>query len=257
MKQAIVPFKCSDKIIDESWTPQRKKNIANFPSPFRMLLIGGPHMGKSTLAKNLVVHQNPPFDEVYICHEDAGYTTEYADLDPTDILPDIPSLEDWSKIIEKDPNKKRLCIIDDLEFTSAHKERIKNLAVLFRYGSTHKGISVIFCHQSFFDLPPLAKKMGNIFVIWRPRPNNELALIENRVGVEKDALKKVFMKHATQPRDSITIDHTIGSPAEFRINVWQPIKPEQLASVKPRKGIRRRKQSEEKDEDESLEEVMF
>ena len=63
----IVVFSSADKTLKESWSDKnRAKNLANFPSPFRMLCLGPPGVGKSTLAKNVVVSQDPPFDD--LCH---------------------------------------------------------------------------------------------------------------------------------------------------------------------------------------------
>ena len=159
--------------------------------------------------------------------EDGSGTTEYNDADPTAMLGDVPPLEYWNEVCATDdpsgPPVKRLVILDDLELTGANRERLRNLAILFRYVSTHKGMSVILCHQSFFDLPGVIKKCSNLFILWRPRANSEYALLDNRCGVPKGTLRMLFDEVAPGERDSIMIDHTANSPAPLRLNIWQPI----------------------------------
>ena len=234
----IVVFSSADKTLKESWSDKnRAKNLANFPSPFRMLCLGPPNMGKSTVAKNIVIAQDPPFDEVYVVHQDAGITRDYIDLEPTEMFSEVPSLEFWNTLPEyheqtdeeeelgSDPRPiKRLVIIDDLEYTSAHKQRLANLAILFRYASSHKGLSIILCHQSFFDVPALVKKMSDVFIVWRSRARNELSLIENRVGLPAGGLSEMFNALAKDPRDSIAIDCIRSSPAPLRLNLYTPIR---------------------------------
>jgi hypothetical protein len=216
----IHKIKNNDKTGHEYWTKTRKKNIANFPSPARILLLGPCGVGKSTIIKNLIMQKSPMFEEVTVIHEDAEYTKEYEDLDVTDMLPDVPPLEYWER--EGKPIR-RAVIIDDLELTSAHKERKKNLAIMFRYASTHKGLTIYYAHQSFFDVMPLIKKMANVFILWKPRAYSELSLIEDRVGMCKGSLKGIFKTVATGLRDSITIDLTENTPAKFRLNLFKKI----------------------------------
>ncbi len=52
---------------------------------------------------------------------------------------------------------------------------------------------------------------------------NEIGLIENRTGLQKGELAKLFDKYATKHRDSICIDLSKDSPAKLRLNVFQPI----------------------------------
>jgi energy-coupling factor transporter ATP-binding protein EcfA2 len=218
----IVAIKNKDKIGAEFWTPSRAKDIGNFPSPSRILLLGPCGVGKSTLIKNLILHQRPKFEEVYLVHEDSEFTKEYDDLDVSEKLNDVPSIDFW-ELPEGSPYIKRCVIVDDLELTSANKQRMKNLAILFRYCSTHKGLTIYFAHQSFFDVSSLVKKMANIYVLWRPRAYSELALIENRVGYPKGTLKELFNTVATGHRDSICVDMTENSPCKLRLNIWKQI----------------------------------
>src|SRR5688572_28586049 len=73
----IVPIRRADKKGVEKWTPERARDLGNFPSPARILLLGPCGVGKSTLIKNLIIHARPRFKEVYLIHEDAEATKEY------------------------------------------------------------------------------------------------------------------------------------------------------------------------------------
>jgi len=230
LPHSIVPFTNADKSEEERWTKKRARDIANFPNPSRILLVGPPGLGKSTLIKNILIRQAPPFDEAYVVHEDAEGTQEYEDLEPTEMMGDIPDLEWFNELPTHDEDGntiKRCMILDDLEFTSAHKERLKNLATLLRYASTHKGFTVYLAHQDMFSLPTIARKMCNVFCVRRPRARQEVTLIENRCGLAKGDLKALFDTCCREPRDCLVIDHTLRSPAPLRKNVWEVI-PETL-----------------------------
>jgi ABC-type cobalamin/Fe3+-siderophores transport system ATPase subunit len=229
--QLVVPYDSSDKKLKEKWTKERAKDLANIPSPFRMLLLGPPGGGKSCVIKNLVIHQRPRFKEVYVIHEDhsadpeAPGTTEYDDLDPTLMMSEVPDLRFWNAVCAEDdedgPPVKRLVILDDLEMKGA--DRLKNLQTLFRYVSSHKGFSLMLAFQNFYGLEPVIKKCANVYVIWRPRDRDEIGRIEKSVGLEKGILKEIFNTVAHDEHDSIMIDRTSRSPAPLRLNVFEVI----------------------------------
>ena len=75
----IVSIRCADKRCQEKWDEKRARDLANFPSPARILLIGSCGVGKSTVIKNLILHARPRFEQVYLIHEDAHATKEYDD----------------------------------------------------------------------------------------------------------------------------------------------------------------------------------
>ena len=122
-------------------------------------------------------------------HEDAGVTREYKDLECTEELDDVPDLDFWDR---SGPHIKRAVIIDDLEITSATKQRLRNLCTLMRYASTHKSITVYFGHQSFWAVPTLVRRMCSVYILWKPRARTEASLIEDRTGMPKGSLKELF-----------------------------------------------------------------
>lgn len=134
LDNAIIPVRNKDKRGHEKWT-DNPNDIANFPSPSRILLIGNPGVGKSTMVKNLIMHQRPFFQEVYLIHEDAEFSKEYDDMELTEKMSELPSLDFWE---QEGSYVKRAVIIDDLETARMSKEQEKRLNVLFRYCSTHK-----------------------------------------------------------------------------------------------------------------------
>ena len=234
LRGKVIPFGCSDKKIADVWTPDR--DLAAFPQAFRIMCLGPPNCGKSTLAKTILSNADPPFDELYIIHEDyqpdGGGTTEWDDCDPTEVMGEPPSLAWWDNICSSDdpdePPVRRLVVIDDLESTGISKERQRNLATLFRYCSSHHGISLILCFQNMFGLPPLLRKMANIIIAWRPVAKNEMGLIANRVGLDSkdldllfDAANELYPK--TRNRNSLCFDFTDNTPAPIRVNLSTPV----------------------------------
>jgi hypothetical protein len=156
------------------------------------------------------------FREVYIVHGDGDCTTEFDDIEPTSMMNEFPPIEFF------DGEVKTLLIIDDVEFSSLSKEQMARLNKIFRYGSSHKNITVYVSHQSFFDLPLLVRKLCNVYVLWKPRSVMELKTIANRVGYTSTQLEYIFENECDEYRDSLCIDLHINAPAILRKNLWEP-----------------------------------
>lgn len=226
LPRKILALKNIDKMDHESWDEKHRKNICNFPSPFRCALIGDAGKGKTTLVKNILLNARPLYDRVFLIHPDIDVTKEYADIEPTECMQHIPPISYFSDVIDPDEHKKNICIIDDVEFSGKNKEELHNLGLLVRYLSTHRNMSVIFSHQSWFDVPPIVKKMSNVFIIYRPRSLDELSRIENRCGVDKGLFRYIFDNIATGYRDNICYDLTENSPAKLRKNLFDVLEVE-------------------------------
>ena len=220
LPKKIIALKNVDKTDHESWDALHRKNIANFPCPFRACNIGPSGVGKTNLDKIILLHARPLYDKVYLVHPDIEVSKEWDDIEPTDYLQKIPPIEYFDELMDPKCKLKSVIVIDDVEFTAKNKDELHNLGLLMRYLSTHRNMSIIFSHQSWFDIPAIVKKMSNVYIIYKPKSRTELSMIENRCGVEKGLLKHLFDTVASGYRDNICIDLTENTPAPLRLNLF-------------------------------------
>lgn len=204
-----------DKAFHESWTAGRSP--LNIPHPSRYCICSVPNRGKTNVVKNLILHQNPPFQEVFVIHCDPDYTREYDDIDNCHLIGEIPPPDSWEGV------KKTLVVIDDLDLKGLNKAHKKNLDRLFGYVSTHKNISVICCQQDPYSIPPIVRRCSNVFVLWKGVDLDSFNSLAKKVGMKKDEFKSIFNKFKDL-RDSLWIDTTNNSPYPLRCNGFIPIK---------------------------------
>ena len=209
LPKGIIAFKNADKAFHENWTPGR--DPLNIPHPFRGVLLGPPNVGKSTIAKNLLLHQDPPFKELFCIHCDAEYTKEWEDVDAK-MLSKIPTPEEFEGKV------KTLVIIDDLEVKLLSKDQKRALDRLFGFVSTHKNISVILTSQDPFNVPALVRRCSNLWVLWKPTDLDSLKTVARRVSMPSHDMIEIFKNVMPEIYDSLWIDLTKKSPYPLRKN---------------------------------------
>ena len=211
LPKRIIPFVTADKKNHEKWSKNR--NLANFPAPSKILLIGSPNCGKTVVAQNIILRSRPMYDNVYVCMEH-GSSLEWDEINPTEFLTEIPPPNFF------DPDKKNLIVLEDWETD----KRDSNLSKLFRVTSSHCKTSIMLLYQSFFRTIPLARRLCDVYVVWKLPDRNELEMIARRVGYNTKQFLELFDTFCKTKYDNITFDLTSNSPAPLRFNVFQPIR---------------------------------
>lgn len=215
LPKRIIVIPNQDKTWHESWYKGRDE--LNFPAPWRAIMCGPPNSGKSLIVKNLIARADPPFEDIFLIHCDGGGTREYDDVD-VQMLDDIPAPEEWEGEV------KTLVVLDDLDYKSMNKVQIKNLSRLMGYVSTHKKVCVCICQQDSFQIPSIARRCANIFVMWKSHDIDSLANAARKTGLKSTSLKNIFSGLCHDPHDSLWIDLTSKTPMPMRLNGYTELK---------------------------------
>lgn len=216
LPKCIIPLPNADKAFHEKWDD--KRDMLNPIHPVRILCLGPPNVGKSTIVKNILIRAKPEFEEVVVVHIDSEYTKEYDDLgDNVEILNEIPAPEDWEGKV------KTLVVLDDLEFKGMSKQQKRNLDRLFGFVSTHKNISVILCSQDAFNVPPIVRRCSNMYILWKSPDLDSMSNLARKANMKPDELKNIFDNLMPNFRDSLWIDMTDKTPYPLRKNGYEII----------------------------------
>jgi hypothetical protein len=208
-----------DKHFHEEWHSRR--NIVNFPHPFRAVCLGPPNVGKTLAIKTMILHQYPHFKKIFVIHCDSAYTKEYDDVE-VEYLDVIPQPEEWEGDV------KTLVVLDDLEVKMLPKKEKRALDRLFGFVSTHKNVSVILASQDTFNVPPIVRRCANVWIMWRSPDLDALAMCARKAGFKSDDLKILFDELMELETDSLCIDRTSKSPYPLRKNLFEPIEREEV-----------------------------
>lgn len=211
----ILPIECSDKKFQESWYEGR--DPLDIPWSFRMVLAGPPSSGKSTVLKNHIIRADPPYKKVLICHYDAEGSNEYEDVGG-EMISELPDPKTINPAKEK-----MLLIMEDLNLSTCSKTEKEKIDRLFGYSSSHRGVSIALTCQNPLDCPVGARRMANVYTIWKQMDLNGLMLMASRTGYKKEDFV-AFFKFCKKQHDSITIDCTNMTPYPLRFNGYQMIK---------------------------------
>lgn len=215
LPKEIIMFESCDKQSHEHWTPGR--DLANFPKPFKMIITGPPNRGKTLIAHNIIIRCKPQFDEIFLVHIDSTSEEWGRLVEEENHLDCVPPLE----FFNNDRDTKSLIILEDFQ---ASKNDV-NLNHLFRYTSTHCNVSVMLIFQAYFFIPPIYRRLTNIYIIYPMVDLNASAALGRRVGLDKEQMEKLFAL-CTSVYDFIVLDLTKGTPCKIRFNLFHPVKKE-------------------------------
>jgi len=207
----VIPITNKDKLFHESVDMQ---DYANMAHPSRIIFCGQPNSGKSLCILNLLLHKQPPFQKIYLIHNDPN-TKEYSSID-CEILDELPEIDDV------DTDKRNLIIIDDIEYKTLSREQKALLDRYFGCYSTHCNISIFLTAQDAISIPPTIRRMASHVFLWRSGDLNHLSILSSRFGLTKKDLSYIFTNILTDPHDSLLIDGTRPT-CRYRKNIFTPL----------------------------------
>lgn len=220
-------IKSKDKALHEKWFDDR--NWGNFPCPSRLIFVGRPNSGKTTLINNIILKANPPYKKIFLSHptllkcDDDDDTNDiieeyrYLDYIP---LPELPHPKYFDNGC-----KKQLYIIDDCDLKNLSKEQAKFLGKIVSFSSTHFNLSIIISSQNpFSQLPPSLIRFSNVFCFFRYNDLSFIKTMFNRIGIGKKNVERLLNDLSTYlEHDFLCVDYTLDSPCRFRKNLYQVI----------------------------------
>ena len=194
------------------------ENIANLRRGFKMLISGSPHVGKTNMVRQFIIHKNPAFDRILVVHVDPS-TIEYDDIDGVEMVPnvaDLPAPEDIN------PEQRLFIILEDLDVTALKRHDRDKINMYLRYVCSHRGVSLcMICHNPF-AIPVDWRKKIDVYILYR-FDSDTLTMLARRMGIQKDDFRYLFKNCIKTKYDSLMIDLT-GSDNLVRKNIFEVVK---------------------------------
>lgn len=209
----IIPIPSSDK---KGWREKwyEGRNLLNIPHSFRLIAIGPPDSGKSTLIKNVVLRAKKEFERIQIYQFGTG--AEYDDIEAEPV-------DEIDPLAYEGNTEKTLLILEDCNFKNCDKQMKYNLNRLFGYSSSHCNLSIALTAQNPYDISPDIRRSANTICLWRNHDMNSLNTLASRTGIKKNQMEYVMCNMLKNPHDFLMIDLQFNSPAKYRINGFNPI----------------------------------
>lgn len=226
LPQKILVFPNADKDgFTEHWGDRHKSitKLANFPASFRMTIIGKPHAGKSNLIKNVMLHQKPEFEKVYIWSS-SKLSREYEVIEDAILFDHCPSEDELLDELDPETLKppKSVLICDDIQFESLKKDDMEAFTHLMKHISSHYNVSVIATAHDLIQLPKVCRRLSDIVILFKIQPET-IKIVGQKIGMPNDVIYRMFQDNVKDFHDSLCIDMTFNSPAKFRLNIFEPI----------------------------------
>ena len=112
-------------------------------------------------------------------------------------------------------------ILEDIDLSSLKKTDLGNLNRLYGYASSHKNLSIALTCQNAFDCPPCARRVSNIFVLFKSADLNALAMLASRTGLKSRDLLDIFKKYILDNHNNLIVYLTVNSPARLRVDGYK------------------------------------
>lgn len=178
----LLIFENLDKVGTTS--PFNPNDLADFPSPFTLVLCAPTSSGKTSLIKNIILHQRPAFERIVIYHFDPD-TLEYGDID-AEIISRPPEKSDFEKGV------KTLLIIEDINMSLLSKIQRAEIDRVFGYISSHLGVSVILTSQTLTNVPLSIRRMASALIVWKGSDRRCVWVLSQMLGISKRDLEFYF-----------------------------------------------------------------
>lgn len=218
-KDALIDFyKIIPKKMKTSYhNPNFKKHLMNIP--FRAVICGNSGSGKSTLVLEIIHRFSDTFGNITLCTKNADeplYKFLRSKI-PENQLQIFEGYENIPPLDMLNPDYQHLVIFDDLVL---EKDQSTIEQYYIRSRKIAKGVSCIYCSQSYFRIPKTIRLQCNYILLKKLSSIRDLNLVMSdfSLGALKEQLVDIY-KHCIQdPRDFLMID--IDSPPErrFRLN---------------------------------------
>lgn len=222
-KNELIIFHCDDKKDNEKWTQSR--SYINKPRPYRLVLVGPPGSGKSSICKNLIVQATPEYSKVFVIANGSSY--EWSDY--CDVLLTVDELsKETLNIFTEDVVGQRILIIDDVELQHVNKTKKEFFNMMFKHVSSHYNLTVIVSIQEYKMLPIELRANINVFCISLNIKDTEgISVLGKKIGLSYNQFKNLFinLKNSIENKQYsyLVIDNTNKSPIQLSINFFNKI----------------------------------
>lgn len=203
----------------ERWYPGR--DLLNFPCGSRIVLVGPPNSGKSNAIRNILLRADPPYERVMVYQYDPD-STEWDDIEPEylDEMPDPLQI--------KNDGVKKFLILEDLELSQLKGPNLAKMNRLFGYCASHNQLTIAICAQNAIDIPTCARRVANVFVLWRSPDIIAMTQLASRTGLRQNDLWNIFDKFdgtkGIKDHSSLWVDITWNTLAKLRIDGYKVLR---------------------------------
>jgi hypothetical protein len=193
-------------------------HIHGLKIPFRMLIIGNSGAGKTQTLLNIIHNMEGTFNNIFIITKNKdeplyNYLEEKLGNKGLVISEGVENAPDLDEDIDK--KDQTLIVMDDLVLE-------KNQSALEEYFIRARKLncSLIYISQSYYRVPRIIRQNLNYLIVKQVSSLKDLYRImgEYTLGVEKDALKKLYENSTKEKQDFLLVDLDASLEDRFRKN---------------------------------------